>query len=111
MGDKDPLVQQVMAKEICIGQRSRVGELIFAMVMARPDLCHAGIRLSQHNSKQHRLHYIGLKHALRYMVHTKADGIYYWQAEPNILLMPTRHRRLIVTCMTSYLMEDHTMDH
>ena len=57
VGDNDPLAQQEMAKDMGIGYRRGVGEIIFAMVTAHPDLCHAGAWLSQHNSKQHRLHY------------------------------------------------------
>jgi hypothetical protein len=42
VGDDDPLTQHAMAKEMGVGYRSDVGEIIFAMVTARPDLCHAG---------------------------------------------------------------------
>ena len=88
VGDNNPLAQQAIAKEMSIGYRSGVGEILVAMVTVHPDLCYADARLLQHNVRQHRLHYVGLKYTMRFMFHTKTDEIYYWRTEPNMALPP-----------------------
>ena len=65
-----------------ISYRSGVGEVLFAMVTARPDISHATTRLSQNNIKPHRVHYAGLKHTMKYLFRTRTDGIYYWRSRP-----------------------------
>ena len=75
IGDDDPEVQRALEEEMGLGYRSGVGELIFAMVAARPDLAYAVIRLSQHNTCQHRLHFIGLIHCIRHACETREGGI------------------------------------
>jgi hypothetical protein len=82
-GDEDPDAQKRLAKEMGFGYRSGVGEAIFAMVTARPDVAHAITRLSQHNVCPHKIHFAGLRHLLRYLFHTREDGIYYWRAQPR----------------------------
>ena len=63
--------------------RCGVGELIWAMTTTRPDLAHASIKLSQANSCPHKHHYHGVKHALKYLYATCADGLYFWRTAPR----------------------------
>jgi len=59
-----------------------VGELIWAMTTCRPDLAFASVKLSQSNSCPHKMHYHGLKQALKYLFTSKDDGIYFWRTSP-----------------------------
>ena len=45
------------------------------MVTPRPDVCHTTVRLSQHNIKPVKIHCAGLQHMLKYLFHTRKDGI------------------------------------
>jgi hypothetical protein len=76
-GDPDPKQQTKLAKEMQIGYRSGVGELIWAMTTCRPDLAFASVKLSQSNSCPHELHYHALKHALKFLYNSKDDGLYF----------------------------------
>ena len=60
VGEDNTVAQSGLAKEMGIGYRNGVGEVIFAMITARPDMCHTVTRLSQHNSRPHKIHYVGL---------------------------------------------------
>ncbi len=64
-----------------------VGELIWAMTNCHPDLAFASIKLSQSNSCPHKIHYHGLKHALKYLYSSRDDGIYFWQMSPCLELL------------------------
>ena len=75
VGSDDETIQKVLADEMGLGYRSGVGESIFALVTARPDIAYAVTRLSQHNQRPHRLHFVGLRHLLRYLYDTRTDGI------------------------------------
>ena len=77
-GDPDPLVQQKLAMTMQLNDRSGVGELIWAMTTCRPDLAFTSVKLSQSNSYPHKIHFHGLKHALKYLYNSKDDGIYFW---------------------------------
>jgi hypothetical protein len=78
VGNPDKMVQLNLAKEMQLGYRSGAGELIWAMTTRHPDLAYSSVKLSQSNSCLHKIHYHGLKHTLKYLYHTKDDGIYFW---------------------------------
>ncbi len=63
---------------------SGVGELIWAMTTCRPDLAYSSVKLSQLNSCLHKIHYNGLKHALKFLYHSKDNGLYFWQTHPRM---------------------------
>jgi hypothetical protein len=65
-----------------IGYRSGVGELIWAMMTCRPDLSYTSVKLSQSNSCPHEIHYHGLQHTLKFLYHSKDDGLYFWRTQP-----------------------------
>ena len=81
VGNEEPEAQRALEDEMGLGYRSGVGELIFAMVAARPDLAYAVTRLLQHSTCQHRLHFVGLKHCIRHACETREDRILYWRAQ------------------------------
>ena len=60
-----------------VNYRAGVGELIWAMKTCRLDIAFASVKLSQSNSAPHEHHYHGLKHTIKYLYTTQADGIYY----------------------------------
>jgi hypothetical protein len=78
LGNPNKMVQLNLAKEMQLGYRLGVGELIWAMTTCSPDLTYSSVKLSQSNSCPHKIHYHGLKHALKYLYHTKNDGLYFW---------------------------------
>ncbi len=67
-----------------LSYRAGVGELIWAMTTCRPDLAFASVKLSQSNSCPHKIHFHGLKQALKYLFTSKEDGIYFWQTSPRM---------------------------
>ena len=85
-GDEDSAVQLALSREMGLDCQNRIGEVIFAMITTQPNMYHALTRLSQHNTKPRKIHYVGLQHALKYLMHTRADGIYFWRARPNMYL-------------------------
>ena len=50
----------------------------------RPDLAFASVKLSQSNSCPHKIHFHGLKQALKYLFTSKEDGIYFWRTSPRM---------------------------
>ena len=82
-GDPDPLVQQKLAKTMQLNYRSGVGELIWAMTTCRPKLAFTSVKLSQSNSSPHKIHFHGLKYALKFLYNSKDDGLYFWQTKPR----------------------------
>jgi len=83
-GDPDKTSQALLEKEMHLSYRAGVGELIWAMTTCRPDLAFASVKLSQSNSCPHKIHYHGLKQALKYLFTSKDDGIYFWQTSPRM---------------------------
>ena len=86
VGNPDKTVQLNLAKEMQLGYRSGVGELIWAMTTCRPDLTYSSVKLSQSNSCPHEIHYHDLKHPLKYLYHTRDNGLYFWQTHPRMEL-------------------------
>ena len=82
-GDPDPAKQTELAQRMGFKYRAAIGELIYAMVTCRPDLAYGVVRGSQANSCPAEIHYNGVKHMLKYLYHTKSDGIYFWRSTPN----------------------------
>jgi hypothetical protein len=85
-GNPDKNVQLKLAKDTQFGYRSGVSELIWAMMSCRPDLAYSSVKLSQSNSCPHKIHYHGLKHALKFLYHSKDDGLYFWRTQPHMEL-------------------------
>ncbi len=83
-GDPDVNKQASLAKTMQMIYCAGVGELIWAMTTCRPDVAFASVKLSQSNSCLHKIHYHGLKHALKYLYMTREDGLYFWRPSPRM---------------------------
>jgi hypothetical protein len=70
--------------EMQLNYRAGVGELIWAMTTCHLDLAFASVKLSQSNSCPHKIHYHGLKQALKYLNSSKEDGLYFWRTSPRM---------------------------
>ena len=68
-----------LEKEYGFKYRQGVGEILFAMVTCRPDICFPIVKLSQYSIAPARIHFDALKHLYRYLKCTSTDGIYYWR--------------------------------
>jgi len=66
-----------------LNYRRAIGELIYALLMCRPDLSYTVIRSAQNSAAPHEIHYHGVRHILKYLYLTRDDGIYFWRLEPN----------------------------
>jgi hypothetical protein len=83
-GDPDVKEQATLATTMQLNYRAGMGELIWAMTTCRPDMGFARVKLSQSNLCLHKIHYHGLKHALKYLYSTWNDGLYFWQPSPRL---------------------------
>ncbi len=83
VGPNDPQAQCKLKALMQIKFRGGVGELIWAMMMCRPDLVYTAVKLSQSNSRPVEQHYHGLKRNIRYLYATRLYGIYFWHTRPR----------------------------
>jgi hypothetical protein len=65
IGDPDKAIQSSLEKEFKFGYRSGIGEIIYAMVTARPDVSTATGRCTQNSACPAREHY--MRHILKYL--------------------------------------------
>ncbi len=86
-GDTNLKVQASLAKEMQLNYRAGISESIWAMTTCCPDLAFASVKLSQSNSCPHKIHYHGLKHALKYLYSLRDDRIYFWRTSPRLELL------------------------
>jgi hypothetical protein len=82
-GNPDEKVQQALAKKMGFSYCSGIGQLVYAMICCRPDLSFATVKLSQHNTCPGKVHYDGVRHALKYLYQTRSEGLYYWRTTPR----------------------------
>jgi hypothetical protein len=78
------MVQAALAKQMQLPYRSGVGKLIWAMTTCHPDLAYTSIKLLQSNTCPNKIHYHGLKHALKFLYNSCNDGLYFWQTTPRL---------------------------
>ena len=77
IGNPDEKHQRELAKKMGFGFRNGLGEIIYAMITARPDIAYAIVRAAQHSACPHEIHYNVLHHLFKYMYQTRTQGIYY----------------------------------
>jgi hypothetical protein len=82
-GDPNEKSQLALAKKMGFSYRSGIGQLVYAMVCCRPDISFATVKLSQHNTCPGKVHYDGVRHALKYLHQTCSEGLYYWRTTPR----------------------------
>ena len=59
--------------------RSVLGALIYAYVVARPDIGYAVTTLARFSDRPAKIHYDALRRVARYLRMTKTWGLYYWR--------------------------------
>ena len=60
--------------------RSVLGALIYAYVVARPDIGYAVTTLARFSSRPAKIHYDALRRVARYLRMTKSWGLHYWRS-------------------------------
>ena len=85
-GNPDVKIQKELQQWFKFGYRSGVGELIYAMVTCRPDISAVTVKCAQHSTCPAEIHFQAVKHAIKYLVATRKDGIYFWRATPLMSL-------------------------
>ncbi|KAL7489869.1 hypothetical protein ACHAW6_016196 [Cyclotella cf. meneghiniana] len=83
-GDNDPTTMATLQQRYHFGYRNGVGELIYAMVTCRPDISTVTVKCAQHSANPAEIHYQAVKHAIKYLVATRKDGIYFWRVTPRL---------------------------
>jgi hypothetical protein len=87
--------QRALEAAMGIKYRQAMGEIMFPMVKCRPDISPHAIILSQFMNSPSEIHYKALKDIIKYLVHTKEEGIHYWRTTPHPTLpenpIPTPH--------------------
>lgn len=73
---------KALADEMKFGYRAILGELVYAYVVARPDIGFAVGLLSRFSNAPHREHYNGLRHVMKYLRATRDKGIVYRRKTP-----------------------------
>jgi len=74
---------QELETQMGFGYRNVIGEMVFAMVIARPDLSFTTTKLSQYNQGAAKAHYQAAKCAWAYLNHTRDHGLIYWREKPR----------------------------
>ena len=64
--------------------RMAVGELIYALVVARLDISFAVIKLSQYGASPAPIHYQAIRHVFAYLNNTREEGLIYWRSTPRM---------------------------
>ena len=63
--------------------RKAIGELICAMVICRPDISFALIKLSQYSAAPAAEHFTAVHNIYKYLKKTPTNGVYFWRADPR----------------------------
>ena len=76
--------QQIIQRQNGFSYRMATGELIYALVMARPEISFATTKLTQYGSNPALLHYQAVKTAFAYLNNALDDGLIYWRQHPRM---------------------------
>ena len=74
---------EILKKDYGFGYRNCIGDIIYAMVICRPDLSPTAVRFTQYSNKPAPIHSHAVRHAIKYLYMTREDGIYFWRPEPK----------------------------
>ena len=78
-----PAEQQICQDEAGFSYRAAIGELIYALITARPDISFCTTKLSQYSANPAPCHYTAVKHIFAYLNHTTHQGLVYWRQSPR----------------------------
>ena len=84
-----PQEQLLIQKQAGFSYRMAVGELIYALVVARLDISFAIIKLSQYGASPAATHYQAVRHVFAYLNNTRDEGLIYWRPQPRMDLPDT----------------------
>ena len=76
--------QQHMQRQMGFSYRMATGELIYALVTARPEVSFAITKLTQYGSNPALIHYHAVKTVFAYLNNTLEDGLIYWRKHPRM---------------------------
>jgi hypothetical protein len=63
--------------------RAAIGELIYALITARPDISYCTTKLAQYSANPHPCHYTAVKQVFAYLNATLKHGLIYWRTKPR----------------------------
>ena len=76
--------QQAIQHAAGFSYRMTTGELIYAMVTARPEISFATTKLTQYGSSPALIHYQAVKQVYAFLNNTREDGLIFWRREPRM---------------------------
>ena len=63
--------------------RAAIGELIYALITARPDISYSTTKLAQYSANPQPCHYTAVKQIFAYLNATIHQGLIYWRTTPR----------------------------
>jgi hypothetical protein len=63
--------------------RAAIGELIYALITARPDISYSTTKLAQYSANPHPIHYTAVKQVFAYLNMTKTHGLIFRRPTPR----------------------------
>lgn len=75
--------QQALKQKMGFSYRQVFGEVIYPVMMCRPDICFHAAKLSQYMENPAEIYYLALRTLCQYLAATLDDGIYYWWDKPR----------------------------
>jgi Reverse transcriptase (RNA-dependent DNA polymerase) len=79
----NPQQQQDHEKQAGFSYRAAIGELIYALITARPDISYCTTKLAQYSANPQPCHYNAVKQVFAYLKATQHHGIIYWRKTPR----------------------------
>jgi hypothetical protein len=58
--------------------------VVYALIVARPEISFATTKLSQYSSNPAQCHYEATRQVFAFLANTKEDGLIYWRQEPRM---------------------------
>ena len=87
--------QLVIQQQAGFSYRTATGELIYALVAARPDISFATTKVTQFGSSPALVHYQAVKAIFAFLNNTLTDGLIFWRKSPRDdlpdVMLPTPH--------------------
>lgn len=80
---ESPHAQQQVQNQAGFSYRMTIGELIYALVVARVDISFAIIKLSQYSASPASIHYQAVCNVFAFLNNTRADGLIFWRKTPR----------------------------
>ena len=92
--------------------RAAIGELIYALITARPDISYSTTKLAQYSANPLPCHYTAVKQVFAYLNATLHHGLIYWRTTPrddlpdlesDLPISNVDHRNIITPVPVSHL--------